>query len=311
MSTNSSITDLIQGFQDLKYHGPRIPTKLVEPPLDRDSLRTKQRNRPRIPTEPVAPPLDRDSLRMRQMNRRPGKPALSRDLVKARAVSGLASTVTSTWQNQFLLAPIALATAGRAGYFWATLVTFIIMYIVYLGFNEKGERWTASAGQYFWIAQMAPRAFRKALSFFSGWMLVLSWQLFVTAGVMIIGNGAAALVMLHTGTNYTWLPTVLSSATAFLIYSVNRWAFPLLAQLEFIFLMYQVAAFVILTLVLLLLKRGSGLRYATAYDVFLNFDNSSGWPTPASILLAVLVPLSSSVGYDCAFHMGKYTIIDD
>ncbi|KAK5704490.1 hypothetical protein LTR17_021841 [Elasticomyces elasticus] len=287
MSTNPSITDLIEGLQNLKYHVPRIPTKLVEPPLDRDSLR------------------------MRQMNRRPGKPALSRDLVKARAVSGLASTVTSTWQNQFLLAPIALTTAGRAGYFWATLVTFIIMYIVYLGFNEKAERWTASAGQYFWIAQMAPRVFRKALSFFSGWMLVLSWQLLVTAGVMIIGNGAAALVMLHTGTNYSWLPTVLSSATAFLIYSVNRWAFPLLSQLEFIFLMYQVAAFVILTLVLLLLKRGSGLRYATAYDVFLNFDNSSGWPTPASILLAVLVPLSSGVGYDCAFHIGKYTIIDD
>ncbi|KAK3620541.1 hypothetical protein LTR22_025558 [Elasticomyces elasticus] len=245
------------------------------------------------------------------MNRRLGKAALSRDLVKARAVSGLASTVTSTWQNQFLLAPIALATAGRAGYFWATLVVFIVMNIVYIGFNEKGERWTASAGQYFWIGQMAPRGFRKALSFFSGWMLVLSWQLFVTAGVMIIGNGVAALVMLHTGTNYTWLPTVLSSVTAVLIYIVNRWAFPLLAKLEFIFLMYQVVAFVILTLVLLLLKRGSGLRYATAYDVFLNFDNSSGWRTPAAVLLTALVPLSSGVGYDCAFHMGKYTMMDD
>ncbi|KAK4888993.1 hypothetical protein LTR27_012169 [Elasticomyces elasticus] len=104
-------------FQDLKYLGSKFPA-----------------------TELAATSLDRNSPRIKQMNRRPGKPGLSRDLVKAKAVSGLASTVTSTWQNQFLLAPIALATAGRAGYVWSTLGVFIVKNIVYLGFYEKGER---------------------------------------------------------------------------------------------------------------------------------------------------------------------------
>ncbi|KAK3114097.1 hypothetical protein LTR53_007915 [Teratosphaeriaceae sp. CCFEE 6253] len=65
--------------------------------------------------------------------------------------------------------------------------------------------------------------------------------------------------------------------------------------------------FVILTLVLLLLRSRSGLPYATAIDVFVTFDNNSGWTTPGAVVLSSLVPLSSAMGYDCTFHMGKFT----
>lgn len=268
----------------------------------------------------------KDARRMQEMNRPPVERALRREITN-KAVSGLVSTVTSTWQNQFLLAPIALATGGRAGFVWASLVVFLAMYVVYIGLNEKAERyltvhlesaskqcdltqcgrWPASGGQYYWVAQLAPPRYKKLLSFFSGWILVSSWQIFLSAGVMIIGNGGAALVVLHHGSNFFWLPTVLSIVTVTFVFAINRWAQRTLARLEFLMLMYQVTMFFILTIVLLLLRARSGLPYASASDVFFTFGNDGGWASiGGAVVLTALVPFSSGLGYDCAYHMGKH-----
>ncbi|TKA73157.1 hypothetical protein B0A55_10844, partial [Friedmanniomyces simplex] len=142
-----------------------------------------------------------DAKRLEELGRRP-KIALPRRLVHRQAVIGLASTVVITWQNMLFLAAIALSTGGLAGYFWMSLAVFAAMYVVYIGLREKAERWPVAAGQYFWVAQLAPRRYAKLLSFLSGWKLMVSWQVFLAAGVMIIGNGIAAIVFFHNGSSY-------------------------------------------------------------------------------------------------------------
>ncbi|TKA68251.1 hypothetical protein B0A55_09935 [Friedmanniomyces simplex] len=163
-----------------------------------------------------------DAKRMEELGRRP-EIALPRRLVHRKAVIGLASTVVITWQNMLFLAAIALSTGGLAGYFWISLVVFAAMYVVYIGLREKAERWPVAAGQYFWVAQLAPQRYAKLLSFLSGWKLMVSWQVFLAAGVMIVGNGIAAIVALHNGSSQAWLPTVLGISITFLIFVANRY----------------------------------------------------------------------------------------
>lgn len=80
-----------------------------------------------------------DTKRMEELSRKPSTP-LERRFVHGKAVWGLASTVVITWQNMVLLSPIALLSGGLAGFFWASIVVFAAMWVVYIGLREKAER---------------------------------------------------------------------------------------------------------------------------------------------------------------------------
>ncbi|TKA70452.1 hypothetical protein B0A55_10468 [Friedmanniomyces simplex] len=246
-----------------------------------------------------------DAKRMEELGRRP-EMALPRRLVHRQAVIGLASTVVITWQNMLFLASIALSTGGLAGFFWTSLAVFTAMHVVYIGFREKAERWPVAAGHYFWVAQLAPRRYAKLLSFLSGWKLMVSWQVFLAAGVMIVGNGIAAIGFFHNGLSQSWLPTVLGISITILIFAVNRWCPRLLAKAEFAMLILHLVAFCLFVAVLLGLRKYSGQPYATAVDVFLTFRNGGDWNSVGgSVVLTAVVPLSSAIGYDCIFHLGE------
>ncbi|KAK1021422.1 hypothetical protein LTS16_026523 [Friedmanniomyces endolithicus] len=246
-----------------------------------------------------------DAKRMAELGRRPDI-ALPRRLVHRQAVIGLASTVVITWQNMLFLAAIALSTGGLAGYFWTSLVVFTAMHVVYIGFREKAERWPVAAGQYFWVAQLAPRRYAKSLCFLSGWKLMVSWQVFLAAGVMIVGNGIAAIVFFHTGSSQSWLPTVLGISITVLIFVANLWFPRLLAKAEFAMLIFHLVAFCLFVAVLPGLRKHSGQPYATPAAVFLTFHNGGDWNSDGgSVILTAVVPLSSAIGYDRIFHLGE------
>ncbi|KAK1809215.1 hypothetical protein LTR12_016430 [Friedmanniomyces endolithicus] len=246
-----------------------------------------------------------DTKRMEELGRKPWTP-LERRFVHGKAVWGLASTVVITWQNMVLLSPIALLSGGLAGFFWASIVVFAAMWVVYIGLREKAERWPVAAGQYYWVAQLAPRRYAKSLSYLSGWKLMSAWQVFLAAGVMIIGNGIAALVVYLNGSSPIWLPTVVGIITTILIFVVNRWCPQGLARAEYMLLIFHLTVFVVFMAVLLGLRKHSGLPYAMPRDMFLIFRNGGGWNSMgAAVVLTAVVPMSSAIGYDCIIHLGK------
>ncbi|TKA25627.1 hypothetical protein B0A54_17421, partial [Friedmanniomyces endolithicus] len=161
-----------------------------------------------------------DVKRMEELGREP-KIALTRLLVHRQAVWVLASTVVITWQNMLFLSAILLSSGGLTGFFWWSVIVFVAMYVVYIGFREKAERCPVAAGQYYWVTQLAPRRYAKPLSFLSDWKLMSSWQVFLAAGVMIVGNGVAALVVFLHGSSPFWPPIVLGIITTILVFVVN------------------------------------------------------------------------------------------
>ncbi|KAK0886716.1 hypothetical protein LTR02_017889 [Friedmanniomyces endolithicus] len=250
-----------------------------------------------------------DTNRMEEMGRKPKIP-LTRRLVHRQAVWGLASTVVITWQNMLFLSAIALSSGGLAGFLWSSVIVFVAMFVVYIGLREKAERWPVAAGQYYWVAQLAPCRYAKPLSFLSGWKLMSSWQVFLAAGVMIVGNGVAAVVVFLHGSSPFWLPTVLGIITTILIFVVNRWCPHILAKAEFPMLIFHLLVFALFMAILLGLRKFSGLPYATPGDVFFTFRNGGGWASiGAAVSLTATVPLSSAIGYDCIFHLGLATVL--
>ncbi|KAK0771020.1 hypothetical protein LTR33_011330 [Friedmanniomyces endolithicus] len=233
-----------------------------------------------------------DTKRMEELGRMPKIP-LTRRLVHRQAVWGLASTVVITWQNMLFLSAIALSSGGLAGFLWSSVIVFVAI-------------WPVAAGQYYWVAQLAPCRYAKPLSFLSGWKLMSSWQVFLAAGVMIVGNGVAAVVVFLHGSSPFWLPTVLGIVTTILIFVVNRWCPHILAKAEFPMLIFHLIVFALFMAILLGLRKFSGLPYATPGDVFFTFRNGGGWASiGAAVSLTATVPLSSAIGYDCIFHLGE------
>ena len=133
-----------------------------------------------------------------------------------------------------------------------------------------------------------------------------AWQVFLAAGVMIIGNRIAALVVYLNGSSPIWLPTVVDIITTILIFVVNRWCPQGLARAEYMLLIFHLTVFVVFMAVLLGLRKHSGLPYAMPRDMFLTFRNGGGWNSMgAAVVLTAVVPMSSAIGYDCIFHLGK------
>jgi len=137
-----------------------------------------------------------------------------------------------------------------------------------------------------------------------------SWQVFLAAGVMIVGNGVAAVVFFLHGSSPFWLPTVLGIITTILIFVVNRWGLHLLAKAEFPMFIFHLIVFALFVAILLGLRKFSGIPFAAPGDVFFTFHNGGGWASMGSaVTLTATVPLSSAIGYDCIFHLGESVLL--
>lgn len=153
---------------------------------------------------------------------------------------------------------------------------------------------------------MAPRRFARFLGFISGWIVVWAWQAFQTAGVILIGTFVASLVYMCTGFSAIWFSPAMSIATAISVYVVNRFFTRALAKLEPYFFWGHLAAAAIFFIVTPVLQHHIGRPLASASDIFLSFQNYNGWISAGgAAVLAAVVPLSSSVGYDSVVHMSE------
>ncbi|KAK4552387.1 hypothetical protein LTR86_010401 [Recurvomyces mirabilis] len=229
-----------------------------------------------------------------------------RIFVTKKALLGLASTVSISWQNQPLLVTIALTNGGRAAFVWGSLVVFILMTLLYHTFREKVAAWPVAAGQYFWIGKTAPKHSARFLSFMSGWILVWAWQAFQTAGVVLIGTFVTSLVYMWTGTAAYWIAPTMSVGTALVIFLVNRFFTRALAKCEpYMFLIHILAAinFLVITPVL---QYRIGQPLASGREIFGGFENLNGWSSVGgAACLSAVVPFSSALGYDSIVHMSQ------
>lgn len=55
---------------------------------------------------------------------------------------------------------------------WGTVIVTFLQWAVAFSLGELASRWPTAAGAYYWTYQLAPKPFRKILSYINGWLLL-------------------------------------------------------------------------------------------------------------------------------------------
>lgn len=79
----------------------------------------------------------------------------------------------------------ALATSiiggGPLTMIWGALIVTCLQWTVAFSLGELASRWPTAAGAYYWTYQLAPKQFRKILSYINGWLLLTAVLLTTTS----------------------------------------------------------------------------------------------------------------------------------
>lgn len=97
------------------------------------------------------------------------------------------------------------------------------MTLVVLSLAEMASMAPTSGGQYHWVSEFAPPSYQKLLSYFTGWMSVMSWQAGAASGPFLVGTMIQSLIYVnkesYEGTN--WQGTMMVWAITFIVYLGN------------------------------------------------------------------------------------------
>lgn len=64
---------------------------------------------------------------------------------------------------------------------WGAVIVTVLQWAVAFSLGELASRWPTSAGAYYWSYQLAPKQFRKILSYINGWLLLTAVLLTTTS----------------------------------------------------------------------------------------------------------------------------------
>lgn len=81
----------------------------------------------------------------------------------------------------------------------------------------KLDRSPTAGGQYHWVSEFAPPKYQKVLSYYSGWLTAIGWQVYLASVCFLVGTLIQGLISLNNA-NYgpeRWHGTLLTIAIVF------------------------------------------------------------------------------------------------
>lgn len=79
------------------------------------------------------------------------------------------------------------------------------------------DRSPTAGGQYHWVSEFAPPKYQKVLSYYSGWLTAIGWQVYLASVCFLVGTLIQGLISLNNA-NYgyeRWHGTLLTIAIVF------------------------------------------------------------------------------------------------
>ena len=207
-----------------------------------------------------------------------------------------------TWEAVLITAGYGLTNGGLAGMVWMFLITLVGFSTAILSMAEMASMAPTSGGQYHWVSEFAPRSAQKFLSFVTGWLCVLGWQVNIASGGYIIATIVTGLAALLNPEGYAYEPyhgTLIIIAVNVTAIVFNTFFARKLPLIEGLILVIHVFGFFAILIPLWVFSPRTPVA-----TVFTDFENNGGW---SSIGLACLVgmtgPVYALIGPDSAVHM--------
>ncbi|KAK4213058.1 amino acid/polyamine transporter I [Rhypophila decipiens] len=216
---------------------------------------------------------------------------------------GFACTLMSTWEIGLMTSMFALLNGGTAGLIWGYLVVWIGYLMVFATMAEMASMSPTSGGQYHWVSELAPAGTQKFLSYLTGWVSVIGWQVGLASLTFLVGTMIQGLIVLGNPSYHpeNWHGTLLVIAIAAFCILFNTFLAKRLPMIEGMILIFHLLGFfAVLVPLWVLAPRGD------PQQVFTQFLNLGGWQTDGlSFMVGLLAPVYTLIGADSAVHMAE------
>ncbi|KAM7188891.1 Amino acid/polyamine transporter I [Naviculisporaceae sp. PSN 640] len=216
---------------------------------------------------------------------------------------GFACTLMSTWEIGLMTSMFALLNGGTAGLIWGYLIVWVGYLMVFASMAELASLSPTSGGQYHWVSEFAPAGCQKFLSYCSGWVSVLGWQVGLASLTFLVGTMIQGLIVLGNPDYHPegWHGTLLVIAIAAFCILFNTFLAKRLPMIEGMILIFHILGFfAVLVPLWVLAPRGDPAQ------VFTSFLNLGGWQTNGlSFMVGLLAPVYTLIGADSAVHMAE------
>ncbi|ERF70773.1 hypothetical protein EPUS_08331 [Endocarpon pusillum Z07020] len=169
--------------------------------------------------------------------------------------------------------------------------------------GEMASMIPLSGGQYNWVAILSPPWCSKFLSYFTGWMSIISWQSAFAGASFLGGSMIQGLARLNYS-NYEperWHATLIFYAIVVLSLIINTIVARLLPKIESVVLILHILGFFCVLIPMVYLG-----PHVSAKEVFANFTNAAGWSDPGlSFFIGLSTGMFAFIGCDAASHMAE------
>ncbi|KAK3331674.1 amino acid/polyamine transporter I [Cercophora scortea] len=243
------------------------------------------------------------SLDDAQLRRLGYQPRLSRNF-GLMSMLGLSCSVVMSWESGLANTVSALMNGGPAGMIYSFLVSWVGMVSVYSVLGELASAAPTAGGQYYWVAWIAPKRYRKFLAYETAWLTNLAWQASFVSTTYVLATMVQGIAKLNSPSSYqaeNWHTMLIQWAFAILAILINCTTGHTLALLEGAVLILHLAGFFAILIPLVYLS-----PHNSASSVFTTFINEGGWSTQTlSFFVGFPVISTTLCSADCAVHMSE------
>jgi choline transport protein len=154
-----------------------------------------------------------------------------------------------------------------------------------------------------WVSEFSPPRAQKFLSYITGWLCVLGWQVNISSGSYLVATQIQGIIALNDA-NYVaepWHATLIIIAVAAVAILFNTYFAKKLPLIEGIILIIHVFGFFGILIPLWALSPRQ-----PAEAVFTEFTNAYAWPSQGvACLVGIIGPMYALIGPDSAVHLAE------
>ncbi|KAF9891232.1 hypothetical protein FE257_004796 [Aspergillus nanangensis] len=211
--------------------------------------------------------------------------------------------IMNSWIGFVSLLLTSLSLGGPPAAFWSTIVACVAAWIIAAGLAELASAFPSSGGQYHFTFMVAPIEYRAPLAFVTGWLSVLAYLFATSSGAIFIAESVVGLAEVyhpgyHAETWHVWLVFAAVIITAFVAVTIAPSIVP---KTQSLFFWTSVLGVTAITVTLLAVSPSK----QSAATTFTAYQNSSGWPSGMSFMLAVGQSMWSFSCIDSATHIAE------
>ncbi|CAK1367398.1 putative amino-acid permease [Cercospora beticola] len=216
---------------------------------------------------------------------------------------GFVSVYMASWEFVLVSLAVGFTNGGYAGLFWCYLTTVTCYASIVVSLAEMESMAPTAGGQYHWVSEFAPPQYQRVLSYASGWMSTLGWLASVASSTFVVTTQIEAMINV-TNPEYAferWQYTLIMIAFTAITIVFNTWGAPFLPGLETICLFGHLFGFLVVMIPLVVLCPKN-----SAYEVFLDFQDSSGWNNMGTaFLISQVYVMYCNLGSDSVVHISE------